>query len=100
MVPFRKRCFFGIPVTRHRLAETAFSGLTNFSPVSPATMSSRQRSRRVSRDSPGTGTPMQTVPTAPIPVQTAEAVPTGRSPGDLLRRKKLPAMRRSVAIEG
>lgn len=43
----------------------------NLRPTTPATMSTRQRIRRTSRDSPRKSIPTTAVPAAPIPVQTA-----------------------------
>ena len=50
----------------------------NFSPRIPVTISARQASLLKAAESPNSTMPSPTVPTAPIPVHTAYAVPSGR----------------------
>jgi hypothetical protein len=46
-------------------------------PIMPAMMSVRQPMRKASADSPNTSMPAIMLPAAPIPVQSAYAVPNG-----------------------
>ena len=77
--------------TRARaLRDGALSGTyvseKNRSPTIPATIRTMQRRRMTLRDSPKRMIPAMTVPTAPMPVYTAYAVPRGRLVSDRERR--------------
>jgi hypothetical protein len=54
-----------------------YEGDVKLRPTTPATITSRQMILMMSRDSPNRIIPSTDTPTAPIPTQTAYAVPTG-----------------------
>ena len=49
----------------------AYSPVTSLSPMTPARMSTMQRTRSGAAESPSTAMPTMAVPAAPMPVQTA-----------------------------
>lgn len=58
-------------LAKRDLIEFYHASELSFSPTIPATIRRRQRRRRALRDSSKSTSPAMTVPTAPIPVQTA-----------------------------
>jgi len=58
-------------LAKRDLIEFYHASEQSFSPTIPATIRRRQRRRRALRDSSKSTSPAMTVPTAPIPVQTA-----------------------------
>jgi hypothetical protein len=73
---------------------------TNLSPTIPDMMKSKQIIRIISRDSPNKIMPIIATPTAPIPVHTAYAVPTGIDFIAVDNNQKLIAIARTVSTDG
>lgn len=72
----------------------------SFSPRIPVTISPRQASLLKDADSPKSTIPNATVPTEPMPVHTAYAVPSGRLRVATPTRPRLSTIMRTVAIDG
>lgn len=90
--PLRERVFFFSPLCQ--------PGVTSLSPTIPAMMSPAQNNRPAVAGSPNKPIPSSTVPTAPIPVQTAYAVPKGRFRKAIPSKKRLAVIDKTVATEG
>src|SRR3954468_14982763 len=73
---------------------------SNFNPRIPETIRPRHASLLAAADSPNSTIPSPTVPTAPIPVHTAYAVPSGRLRVATPTRNKLATIMIAVATEG
>ena len=71
-----------------------------FQPENSRTINPRQASLLKAADSPNRTMPSTTVPTAPIPVHTAYAVPNGRLRVAAPTRPKLSAIMIAVATDG
>src|SRR4051794_40431206 len=72
----------------------------NFRPITPATTRPRQASLLKAADSPNSTIPSATVPTEPIPVHTAYAVPSGRLRVATPTRPRLNTIMIAVATDG
>ena len=80
--------------------EVHYDDETNLSPTIPDTMRSKQIILMMSRDSPNRIIPNIATPTAPMPVHTAYAVPTGIVFMATDNNQKLMAIAETVSSDG
>jgi hypothetical protein len=72
----------------------------NFNPTIPVMIKPKHASRLKAADSPNSTIPINTVPTAPMPVHTAYAVPSGRLRVATPTSPKLNTIMVAVATDG